>query len=281
MAIPVELSFSSEQSFRDSFLMPLLQRLGFSIVVNYHGSREFGRDIVFGELDRFGHVIYFAMQAKYEPSISQAASHDLIRDAREAFNHPFRHPQTGVEHFILAFYVATAGTISDQASENFFNTLANERIRHARLLDGPGLLLLDRWASISRGTLIRERINGMLMEIRMNRRVFSTLPDMMKANIYENAPFPVQRARLNATGSFLESPVFSERVNVSNVELYYESGRIVNRLADEIGGTQIEGSYKQGRLNGIIEYAPAALLLGNKVADCLEALLGDLGPLAQ
>ena len=52
MAVPVELrTFENEADFRDRFVMPLLHRLGFSVVVNYHGQR-------FGEIDRFGHVLY-------------------------------------------------------------------------------------------------------------------------------------------------------------------------------------------------------------------------------
>ena len=67
------------------FLIPLLQRLGFSIVVNFHGTSEFGKDIIFGEIDRFGHVVYHGLQAKYVPSISLSASDELIEDAKQAF----------------------------------------------------------------------------------------------------------------------------------------------------------------------------------------------------
>ncbi|MDP2754082.1 MAG: hypothetical protein Q8P40_06790 [Nitrospirota bacterium] len=70
MAIPPEFNFANEDEFTQEFLIPLLQRLGFSLVVNYHGSSEFGKDLIFAELDRFGHVRYHGLQAKYEPSIS-------------------------------------------------------------------------------------------------------------------------------------------------------------------------------------------------------------------
>ena len=44
MTIPNTLSqFTDEADFRDRFVIPLLHRLGFSVVVNYHGQREFGR----------------------------------------------------------------------------------------------------------------------------------------------------------------------------------------------------------------------------------------------
>jgi len=58
--IPPQLTYTGtnkEFQFRDQFVMPLLVRLGFGLVVNYHGAREFGRDVIFGEVDRFGHVV--------------------------------------------------------------------------------------------------------------------------------------------------------------------------------------------------------------------------------
>ncbi|MGD9858247.1 MAG: hypothetical protein AB7U20_25175, partial [Planctomycetaceae bacterium] len=73
-----------EFQFRDQFVMPLLLRLGFGIVVHYHGTREFGRDVIFGDLDRFGHVVYYGLQIKYESSIGLGASQKLI----EALNKP-------------------------------------------------------------------------------------------------------------------------------------------------------------------------------------------------
>jgi hypothetical protein len=96
--IPDQLIYSGDQKefqFRDKFVMPLLVQLGFGIVVNYHGKRELGRDVIFGDLDRFGHVVYFGMQIKYELSIGLSASHDLVHDVVEATNNPFRHPETG------------------------------------------------------------------------------------------------------------------------------------------------------------------------------------------
>ncbi len=81
MAIQPALSaFVDEAQFRDRFLIPLLQRLGFAIVVNYHGDQEFGKDIVFGEIDRFGTVVYHAMQAKRAESIS-------LSDAEQCWTH--------------------------------------------------------------------------------------------------------------------------------------------------------------------------------------------------
>src|SRR5262249_52359353 len=137
MAIPAQLTYQGpnrEFQFRDLFVMPLLVRLGFGVVANNHGKREFGRDVVFGDVDRFGHVVYYGMQIKYESSISLSDSHSLAQDAEQATHNPFKHPQTGREEYISCFYVANAGDISDEARHNFFSIVPRRGIRDARLL---------------------------------------------------------------------------------------------------------------------------------------------------
>ena len=147
MAIPPQLTYDGQDKefqFRDKFVMPLLVQLGFGIVVNHHGHREFGRDVIFGDLDRFGHVVYYGMQLKYESSISLSASHSLIQDAEQATHNPFTHPHTGRQEYISCFYVANAGGFSDSARDNFFSTIVRRGIRDARLLDGNALYSLTK-----------------------------------------------------------------------------------------------------------------------------------------
>ena len=72
MAIPQELqAFSSEDDFVQRFLIPLLARLGLTVLVNYHGKREAGMDLIVGEIDRFNHVRYHGIQAKYVASVGK------------------------------------------------------------------------------------------------------------------------------------------------------------------------------------------------------------------
>jgi hypothetical protein len=110
MAISPELAvYSDENGFVQRFLIPLLRRLGFGIVVNHHGQSEAGMDLIVGEIDRFAHVRYHGIQAKFENSISKSASHGLVQDATEAFADAFTHPQTGAKHRISSFYAVTLG----------------------------------------------------------------------------------------------------------------------------------------------------------------------------
>ena len=51
MSIEAEFkAFANEAEFTSRFLVPLLRRLGYSVVDEYHGQREFGKDLVFGEI---------------------------------------------------------------------------------------------------------------------------------------------------------------------------------------------------------------------------------------
>jgi hypothetical protein len=152
--IPNDLKFTGDKKefqFRDQFVMPLLAHLGFSVVLNYHGRREFGRDVIFGEVDRFGHFVYYGMQIKYEPSIGLKSSHALAEDAEQATHNPFRNPQTGQDDYISCFYVANAGEYSDEARDNFFNITRRRGVRDAKLLDGNSLVLLNQSAAASSG----------------------------------------------------------------------------------------------------------------------------------
>jgi hypothetical protein len=74
MGFPKEFTFSNEADFIKTFLQPLLQRLGFLSVIPYHGTREYGKDLVVGEIDQFNEPRYHGIQAKYFPSISLRAS---------------------------------------------------------------------------------------------------------------------------------------------------------------------------------------------------------------
>ncbi len=56
MPLEPALNFQNEADFTSRFLVPLLRRLGYSIMAEYHGTREFGKDLIFGEIDRFGEV---------------------------------------------------------------------------------------------------------------------------------------------------------------------------------------------------------------------------------
>jgi len=282
MTIPLKLQFegtNKEFQFRDNFLMPLIKRLGYGIVANYHGQREFGRDIIFGDIDRFGHLVYYGMQVKYDPSVSQSASHELINDAVEATLNPFRHPQTGSEDYISCFYVANAGSISDQAKENFFNALPSRGIRNAKLLDGNALLLLDKAAYINRTADIKERAIGLLQEVRRNRSVAEELKLKMNEFIKNGKPFPMQRFRNSASGSYLNSPFPISDVSIDTIDQYWELSRMVNDVSDSVGTAFAAKEYREARINCLLsDLIPTSSSYGISIEKAIIEFLNTLDP---
>jgi hypothetical protein len=281
MAIPAQLTYqgaNKEFQFRDQFVMPLLVRLGFGVVANNHGQREFGRDVIFGDVDRLGHVVYYGMQIKYESSISLSDSHSLIQDAEQATNNPFKHPQTGREEYISCFYVANAGDISDPARDNFFSTVARRGIRDARLFDGNALLLLDKAASLNRNAQIQERLTGLLQEVRVNRNLTAKLVADLQAYVEDpaNKPFPFLRFRNTAVGNYLNAPFVIPNLPVDVVDQYWQMIRMLNDLADSVDGPISVGDFRKHRVAGVVTLAPQSVSHGVTIENAVVALLTQL-----
>jgi len=281
MALPAEFQrFPNEESFRENFLIPMLHRLGFSVVVNNHGSREFGRDIIFGEIDNFGHFCIYGLQAKFEDSIGLGKKvEDLLHDVSQAFNNPFTHPHNGEQHRISRFYVVNGGSISDQAKDHFFNGIHNptERV-NTRLLDGKALIALDRLAAYKRGEYIKEQLSGLVTEIRFNGRVLLSLSDQMPKYIKDGAPFPINRCRLQATSAILERTMLIDPELLSNTEQYWQVIRSINDVADSIGTMISMEQFKEVRTHGLVQYAGDMIALGYVIEGQVNRLLMNLEP---
>jgi len=285
MPMPDELSgFDDEKGFVQRFLIPLLRRLGFSIVINYHGRREFGKDIIFGEIDRFSHVRYHGLQAKYTSSVGKAAAHDLTQDCDEAFAKDFTHPQTGQQHSISSFYAVNAGSISDEARDLFFATLRPKHGDNVRLIDGKDLLGLDRSAVISRAESGRELLVGLLIEATYNEdvleRVIPCLGSIAKGDGH-NVQYPPLRLRVNAAAFYLQRPFLVSELPVEVIERFWSMGSVFNRALDEAGSSPLH------TVVSIKVPAAKALQLIPQLAKDVPALkeaLGDaltkLGPIA-
>src|SRR5438132_5410178 len=93
--------FQNEAEFREQFVKPLLNRLGFYGVSEQHGTQEFGKDFVFSEHHRLGGLRHYAAQVKHEQTISQGASVDgLLSQVRQAFATPFKRPDSLRECYV-------------------------------------------------------------------------------------------------------------------------------------------------------------------------------------
>jgi hypothetical protein len=290
MAIPKEFAFASEDDFIQRFLIPLLHRLGFSVVANYHRTRgELGKDLVFAEIDRFGHIRYCGLQAKYEQSIGLSAVETLIQDCRQAFANPFNHPHTHTEERIQTFYAVNGGSISDDARQHFFGSVGHPLATCTRILDGKSLLALDRWAAANRSLATLPDLNGLLLEIRFNRNVSGVILPLLErslqsqdgvepSRVMTNPVFP-KRFRVNATAQYLQRPFFVEAVPPEQVEAYWENLRRCNALLDGCTGIANVGIVTTN-VKGVVKTLPVITEIGDDLAAKIADVLQTLGPLA-
>ena len=282
MPIPKEFKsqYQDEADFITNFLVPLLRRLGFSIVAEYHGGKEFGKDIVFGEIDRFGQVTYHGLQAKYVDSISQSDSNGLVADCNEAFSNPFIHPNTGAEERISSFIVANGGSISPNAQQNFFNSLATPHGGHIRMLDGKTLLALDRWATFSRVEFLGERLTGLKLEIRFNRQLLHTIRDST-SEFVEDAknPIPIERLSTGAFCHYLQQPIMAEAIDTQvALDYFYKADTSINRVLDHIAGVRSLEN-KKHLASGLLCTISDVERLGDSLEVAIDTILNSLGPL--
>jgi hypothetical protein len=276
MAFPPEFKFGNEQEFIDRFLIPLLQRLGFSLVVNYHGNREFGKDLLFAELDRFGHVRYHALQAKYVPSISLNEVEELISDCKQAFMNPFTHPQTGAEERISSFYAVNGGSLGNEAVDHFFNSLRPQFGANVQLFQGRHLLMLDRWSSLSQVQFVGERLTGIKTELAYNLLMSDRIGNALNLK----NTYPIERYRLDATSAYLCIPILPSFVGVDEANAYWHIAANCNRLLDYSSRAIISIEEKERVEKHILEsMLPEVNRIGQKLLISLESAANHLGPI--
>jgi hypothetical protein len=287
MAIPPEFAFVNEADFTSRLLIALLHRLGFSLVADYHGTREFGRDLVFGEIDRFGHVCYHGLQATSVGNIGQNDIQGLIVDCQQAFANPFRQPHTGAAEWINTFYAVNGGSISEQARDHFFNSLAHPYGGGIRLIDGKGLLALDRWAATNRSQTILPHLNGLLMEFGYNSFLATRIAAVfgeyaqqhgLGTNVSKPNPVPPQRFRLNATNRYLERPFCVEAITVLEVQAYWERTSLCNALMDKVIGLTTV-NVVDDVVKTIMQIIPEMGSLARRLEEEIRSVLQSLGPL--
>jgi hypothetical protein len=280
MPIEKEFKYQNEADFTSHFLVPLLRRLGFSVVVDYHGVREFGKDLVFGEIDRFGEVAYHGLQIKYVDSISQSESEGLIEDAKQAFRHPFRHPSTGEEHRISMFIIANAGSIAQNARDNCFAELKLPHGGHIRMFEGKVLLSLDRWATITRVENIGEILEGLLIELNFNKYFIQIAKPWVKEYIQnQRGIIPIERLRSGAVSHYIQKPLFAKIIDTQMFDRFLLDIEKINNSLDAMS-TSLTVNNSLSLANEISGILIVTDVHCASLYNLLIKIQSDLGPLA-
>jgi hypothetical protein len=160
--------FKDEAEFREKFVKPLLNRLGYYGVSELHGTQEFGKDFVFSELHRLGGMRHYSAQVKHEERINQGKGVDaLLSQVRQAFATPFKRADSPRECYVSAVYVFNSGDITANAKEQLLSELERERYGdNVHFLDGERLHALNEWATLQSDGNARARLLGLRSALR-------------------------------------------------------------------------------------------------------------------
>jgi len=279
MAFPPQFDYESEDDFTERLVVPLLTRLGYSTVANYHGHTEYGKDLVVAWIDRFGHTRYDGIQVKYVASIGQMKSHELTRQCDEAFEHTFLHPPTGQEHRISTFFVINGGTFAANARDHFFAHTRPKYGDNSHLLDGKTLIQLDHSAATGNVNSIRALLFSMRTEAAFNRTVVAVIVEQLRALRDGSKIVPGARLRHGAVDGFLNQTPSSLVVHLALFSNYQENVTMFNRAVDStdvtIGATQ----RLDARLSPIVELATKIVAQGESIVAIASKQMDELGPL--
>ncbi len=220
--------FKDENAFRKDFLRPLLNKLGFFLVTEYHGTREFGKDFVFAELSRFGGLRHYGAQAKHEIRISQGAGiDDLMSQIHQAFANPFTLPDSKEESYISALYIFNSGRITQNAKDDFISRLRKTTYgENVFFLDGERLDSLNKWTTYQNDQNVRARLIGFKNQLIFNINTWTILKESaINKNEYQG-----RKAILAGIEEFLSSPIFYDKIPIKLIEQLWEYSVLIEIL---------------------------------------------------
>lgn len=126
-----------EPLFTKEVVIPVLRKLGFGSVRYNHGVNEFGRDVLFSELDKFGRIRHCAAQVK---AGDIAASNGvllgtLLTQIDDAFAMPVMGPGKSKQFNISEVLVICSGRITEGAVQRLNQKLDPRLVGSVHFLD--------------------------------------------------------------------------------------------------------------------------------------------------
>lgn len=214
--------YANEAQFRDEFVKPLLNRLGFYGVDQQHGSNEFGKDFVFSELHRLGGMRHYAAQVKHEQRINQGAVVDgLLSQVKQCFTIPFTRTDSPRQCYVSSVYVFNSGEITDNAKVQILGALTTEHFGdNVHLLDGDRLGALAEGAAFTSDRDVRARLGALDEQLKFNEHIAQSYLEC-KIDVANGVPHSQLETRgfmLAGVESYLSSPIPDAQLPMS--ELY-------------------------------------------------------------
>jgi hypothetical protein len=110
---------NDEKKFALELLLPLFRNMGFVDVKYNHGKREFGKDVTFSEIDKFGVRRNYGVQVKAGDLSGEAGAEidKIIAQIEDAFKMPYVNTTSREKRYISDLIVAISGRFTDNAKD--------------------------------------------------------------------------------------------------------------------------------------------------------------------
>ena len=268
--MPLYERFKDEAEFREKFVKPLLNRLGYYGVSEQHGTQEFGKDFVFSELHRLGGMRHYAAQVKHEERINQGTSVDgLLSQVRQAFAKPFKRADSPRECHVSAVYVFNSGEITTNAKEQLLSELGRERYGdNVHFLDGERLEALNEWATLQSDANARARLLGLRSALRF---IIDVLKEYQEQGKPDLLPLFIQGIEL-----YLSEPVICDEQFIEALLLLRTQLQLIEEvrkiLIKYVGDTAALEKNSPGLRNAARNALPLATTLCQKVDAAIEKM---------
>jgi len=270
--------FADEASFRTNFVKPLLNKLGFFLVTDYHGQREFGKDFVFSELHRFGGMRHYAAQVKHKPTIRLGGDvDDLLTQIKQAFPNPFTLPDSHEEAYISAFYILNSGGITVAANDDLIQWIRQTSYRgNVHFLDGERLDSLNQWATFQNDQNIRHRLLGLKNQLNINIKIWDNIRKHAEEETFREA----RGSFLTGIEAFLSSPILPERISQNDLMQLWQHARIIDSICSRyLLGTKVKEEIKKQDTKNVIRLVNESKSYALQVISGIDGVISELKPL--
>jgi hypothetical protein len=197
------LQFKDEAEFRENWIGPFLNKLGYILISHIHGSAEQGRDFFFADFDRFEHRRFYAVQAKLgNIGAGQRELESLLNQVHRSFTVKLRFHKEADEKHVSAVYIMASGTISREARE-FISDWCKKQMfgENVYYLDGDTLERLEKYAFQRIDTQLRNQLIGVLNECQYNSQIITAVH-----RLFQKKQTLFERCRFFALEQMLASP---------------------------------------------------------------------------
>lgn len=132
---------TNEQLFTVDILIPMLRKLNFQNVKYNHGTKEYGKDILLKEIDKFGNNRLLAVQVK-AGNVSgkvNSAIDELIGQLDDSFSMPFIDHNNN-ETYISSLYIIISGKFTSNAIDKIRRKMSSKFRGNVFFMDKENIL---------------------------------------------------------------------------------------------------------------------------------------------